>query len=76
VVVAGSAAQRQGLAGVAAGRLQQFGPQFALQERIGLADIDQQVRGATAALDEGDGVVLARCGFVGAKVSRVSGVCR
>ena len=44
VVVARLAAQRQRDAGVAAGGLQQLRPKLLFQERVGLADVDQQFR--------------------------------
>ena len=44
---------------VGAGSLEQLGPQLIFDERVGIADIDEDFGDARAVLDQRDGVVLA-----------------
>ena len=59
VVVPRLAPQRQRDAGRRACLLQQFGPQFLFDERVRLADIDEDFFDARTVLDQRDGVMLA-----------------
>ena len=62
MVVAGLTPKGQRDAGIGAGPLKQFGPQFALEEGVGVADVDQQFLDPRAIFDQRDGIVGAPCG--------------
>jgi hypothetical protein len=66
VVVAGVAIELERDAGVRAGLLEELGSKLFFEERVGLADVDQQLADAGSVLDQRDGVMLLPCPAVGA----------